>query len=247
MYISKCYSSLFLARAKKLSNYNQQISGSAIVELAVAITAQLVDDAGLLWPLFQPTTWAPATQEVARTARPWYKFSLNNSCSIKSADLLFEVGAEKSKGSSGVAGGRGALLSSFHGSFCCSLVIIRDARRHTHRQTTCPVRKCILAIYKRFLNVKMCHLVKKPSSGEKLLRDFRTSFYTQKRKRELDKSMSHDRPSAADNTQIYTNHNERRRCRINCSEVDCFLSRIHTAMIKTTLSPCVANAKGKLT
>lgn len=39
MYISKCYSSLFLARAKKLSNYNQQISGSAIVELAVAITA----------------------------------------------------------------------------------------------------------------------------------------------------------------------------------------------------------------
>lgn len=158
----------------------------------------MLDSSGLF--LANYSTWAPATQEVARTARLWYTFSLNDSCSIRSADLLFEVGAEKSKGSSGVAGGRGALLSSFHGSLRSSLVIIRDARRHTHARQFLSLYAGLLAIYKRVSNVRMCHLVKKNFQQRKTSPRFRRSFYTQKRKRELDKSMSHDRPSAADNT-----------------------------------------------
>lgn len=50
-----------------------------------------------------------------------------------SASLLFEVSAEKSKGSSGAGGGRGALLTRFHGSLRSSLVIVQDARRHAQR------------------------------------------------------------------------------------------------------------------
>lgn len=71
-------------------------------------------------------------------------FGTTSASIIPAADLLFEVGAEQSKGSSGAAGGRGGLLSGFHGSLRSSLVIVRDARRHSHRYTTCTRNKFIL-------------------------------------------------------------------------------------------------------
>lgn len=55
------------------------------------------------------------------------------------------------------------------------------------------------ATYKMILNGRLCHLTENLQQRKTSPR-FRTSFYTQKRKRELDKSMSHDRPTAAGST-----------------------------------------------
>lgn len=123
-------------------------------------------------------------------------FGTTSASIIPAADLLFEVGAEQSKGSSGAAGGRGGLLSGFHGSLRSSLVIVRDARRHSHRYTTCTRNKFILGSCDgetglRFRNVS---LSQKTFHQRKTSPRFRTSFYTQKRKREVDKAVSHDRP-----------------------------------------------------
>lgn len=77
--------------------------------------------------------------------------SRRNSCK---ASLLFEVGAEESEGSSGAGGGRGALLTRFHGSLRSSLVVVQDRRRHVPHSKNFPINELKLAqTYKVLINL----------------------------------------------------------------------------------------------
>lgn len=87
---------------------------------------------------------------------------------------------------------------------------------------------CGLAIQKQVFNFGMCHFQKLPA--EKNFRDS-ASFYTQKRKREVDKAMSHDRPSTADNIDLH---------KLDFRPVITVLTVARSTMFPTRIYICIA-------